>query len=88
MGCASSSDASADGTADAAEEAPPIVKSERFYTRVVFLDVDGVLNTATTDLLDPVRLARLAEIQQQADAKIVLSSSWRLHETKLHPTKS
>lgn len=53
--------------------------------RVIFLDCDGVLNNATTNAragkwigLDPVLLARFKALLARVDAKVVLSSTWRL----------
>lgn len=52
--------------------------------KVIFLDVDGVLNDQTwlhlfmESEIDETRVARLAEIVKATDAKIVLSSSWRV----------
>lgn len=65
--------------------------------KVVFLDVDGVLNSRRTSIafggiphnitprdvamLDPVGLGLIRNIVRAADAKVVLSSTWRLtHE--------
>lgn len=48
--------------------------------RLVFLDVDGVLNVSgarNTGTLCPVRLARLQSILESTRAVVVLSSSWR-----------
>lgn len=60
--------------------------------RVIFLDVDGVLNSEmfasqmhknegvsifNEDILDRRALANLAQIVRETDATIVLSSSWR-----------
>jgi hypothetical protein len=47
-------------------------------TRVVFLDIDGVLaHTSSNDLLDPACLARLDEMLRVTSAQLVLTSSWR-----------
>lgn len=54
---------------------------------VLFLDIDGVLNSAAYDRvrtpndgnIDKSRLILLKEIIRSTDAKIVLSSSWRKH---------
>lgn len=52
--------------------------------KVIFLDVDGVLNRlkdrAMLDLI-PELLEQLARIVEQTDAVIVLSSFWRLSNT-------
>ena len=55
--------------------------------KVLFLDIDGVLNSHKYDLtrmpdegnIDETRLPLLFEIIVRTDAKIVLSSSWREH---------
>lgn len=56
--------------------------------RVIFLDFDGVLNSAvydrTRDLtkntsIDETRLPLLKQIVDRTNAKIVLSTSWRKH---------
>lgn len=54
--------------------------------KVLFLDVDGVLNSrATTDFknhlfpIDPYMSFLVGKIQLDTDCEIVLSSSWRLH---------
>merc|ERR1712232_270169 len=49
---------------------------------VLFLDIDGVLNDATSDeaetgQVDSRLLRRLVEIIRQTECSIVLSSSWR-----------
>lgn len=53
---------------------------------VIFLDVDGVLNSQQTDErcngvigIDSDKVAKLAEIVQSNDAILLLTSSWRLH---------
>lgn len=53
--------------------------------KVIFLDVDGVLNCHTTKQkidgilgIDPVRVARLKEIVDATGAQLVLSSTWRM----------
>lgn len=54
-------------------------------TNIIFLDVDGVLNSRAylnnhkdpKDEIDMRAVERLAEIYRQCDCKIVLSSSWR-----------
>jgi hypothetical protein len=51
--------------------------------RVLFLDIDGVLNrggfsaTAESSSLDPALVARLNVVLAATGAKLVLSSSWR-----------
>lgn len=54
--------------------------------KVLFLDVDGVLNSrSTTDFrnnlypIDPHMAFMIGKIQLDTDCKVVLSSSWRLH---------
>lgn len=50
---------------------------------IVFLDVDGVLNSheflveAQSCKIDPACVARLNRLVREADARIVLSSAWR-----------
>ena len=51
--------------------------------KLIFLDIDGVLNTKATlstsvRNIDGDKLSRLAFLAKAGDAKIVLSSSWRL----------
>jgi len=57
--------------------------------KIIFLDIDGVLNSISyfksindiddpDDRLDPVAVALLNKIIQATNAKIVISSSWRL----------
>lgn len=51
--------------------------------KVIFLDIDGVLNDQTRlhlmdTEIDKTRVARLAEIVKATGAMIVLSSSWRV----------
>lgn len=54
--------------------------------KVIFLDVDGVLNTPKLikrfgyDHVDPVLTALLARIVRETGARIVLSSTWRIDE--------
>jgi hypothetical protein len=62
--------------------------------RVVFLDFDGVLNADTTEVpagselwsaaqLDSCLVARLDRLIHHADARVVISSSWRkIHDTE------
>ena len=55
--------------------------------KIVFLDIDGVLNSQAYDrvrglydgVIDESRLPLLKRILQQSDAKVVLTSSWRRH---------
>lgn len=54
--------------------------------KVIFLDIDGVLNTPKLirefgmDHIDDVLVAILARIVRETGAKIVLSSTWRIEE--------
>lgn len=54
--------------------------------KVIFLDIDGVLNTSYTkyrdDILDDFRLDYLAKIVNKTHAKIVLTSTWRYNISK------
>src|SRR3954466_5115815 len=52
--------------------------------KVIFLDIDGVLNCKTTSnprkfpyIVDPKLLKRLKRLLEQTGAKVVLSSTWR-----------
>jgi hypothetical protein len=57
--------------------------------KVVFLDFDGVLNSHgflrqqphRMDRLDPAAVARLNAIVARSGAKVVISSSWRIHHS-------
>ena len=85
MGCAPSSPegSTADADASSLPHAAPTIQSDRYYTRVVFLDVDGVLHTGVNNnarhLFHEHCMANLREIVHGplADVGIVLSSSWR-----------
>ena len=51
--------------------------------KLIFLDIDGVLNKKTTQspsscVLEEKQLALLAELVKKSRAKIILTSSWRL----------
>ena len=54
--------------------------------KVIFLDVDGVLNTHNLiskfghDFIDDILVALIARIVRETEAKIVLSSTWRKYE--------
>jgi len=57
--------------------------------KIIFLDVDGVLNCAATwdgphadgfDTLDPAMCDNLAQIVRATQAIVVLSSTWRLYD--------
>ena len=54
--------------------------------KVIFLDIDGVLNTSFTkyrdEVLDDFRLDYLAKIVNKTRAKIVLTSTWRYNISK------
>ena len=58
--------------------------------KVIFLDIDGVLNSSAYDRersdtdgnIDKTRLPLLKELVDKTDAKIVLSTSWRKHWDK------
>lgn len=57
--------------------------------RILFLDIDGVLNSLSSVLalgapskcLDPVCIGLLARLCKETDAKIVVSSTWRIGRT-------
>lgn len=56
-------------------------------TLIIFLDVDGVLNSGKwieanqdksfLELIDPAAVARVNSLKEKTNAKIVISSSWR-----------
>lgn len=54
--------------------------------KVIFLDVDGVLNNSIllyhygSDFIDEEMTALFAQVVKSTGAKVVLSSSWRLEE--------
>ena len=58
--------------------------------KVIFLDIDGVLNSLAYDRgrkendgnIDETRLPLIKQIVDETQAKIVLSSSWRTHWNK------
>ncbi len=54
---------------------------------IIFLDVDGVLNNAKTmvrmKMLDDKCIIRLKKILDNTNAKIVLSSTWRLRKDSI-----
>jgi len=58
--------------------------------KIIFLDIDGVLNSAVYDRrrgpsdgnIDVTRLELIKELVDKTGAKIVLSSSWRIHWEK------
>lgn len=54
--------------------------------KIIFLDVDGVLNymsyrNKSTANIDPSKVEMLAYICTQTNAKVVITSSWRGSET-------
>ena len=57
--------------------------------KVIFLDVDGVLNDGLSGDLDSLCLQILARTVIESGCKVVVSSNWRLHNDlllKLHQT--
>jgi len=54
--------------------------------KIIFLDIDGVLNTNKTrkmfggDFIDDILVALVAKIVNETQAKVVLSSTWRLED--------
>jgi len=54
--------------------------------KIIFLDIDGVLNTPKLlkkfgfDFIDDILVALVARIVRETEAKIVLSSTWRIEE--------
>eukprot|EP01084_Bolivina_argentea_P039951 73819_1 len=65
-------------------------KIHRSHIKVLFLGVDGVLNTTNTQWNDKTNgiednlLSNLKLILDSTDCKIVLSTSWRLHANYKH----
>ena len=62
--------------------------------KVIFLDIDGVLNCSTTRnprkfpyVVDRRLLARLQKLLDRTGAKVVLTSSWRLDPIGLFATR-
>ena len=57
--------------------------------KVLFLDIDGVLNTPKMlgrfgiDFIDNILVALVARIVRETDCKIVLSSTWRIDKQDL-----
>jgi hypothetical protein len=52
------------------------------YDKIIFLDIDGVLNTykeqgIRKDYVDPVKVNRVKQIVDATGAQIVISSNWR-----------
>lgn len=60
-----------------------------FERLTIYLDVDGVVTTsgyqrrAGKDRLDPVEIAIVARLVRDLDAKIVVSSTWRVEDCRL-----
>lgn len=59
--------------------------------KVIFLDVDGVLNTIFTTrrvynytFVDTRKVLRLRNIVERTGAKLVLSSTWRIRDLPIH----
>lgn len=59
-------------------------KKHQMNHKIIFLDIDGVLNSQSVlrlakknDVVCPVMVNRLNRLIEQTDAKVVLSSSWR-----------
>lgn len=59
--------------------------------KVIFLDVDGVLNTVFTvrtthgyTFVDTRKVLRLRNIVERTGAKLVLSSTWRITDMPIH----
>jgi HAD domain in Swiss Army Knife RNA repair proteins len=62
--------------------------------KVIFLDIDGVLNCSKTPnprkfpyVVDKRLLGRLKKLLDRTEAKVVLSSSWRLDPVGLYAAK-
>ena len=62
--------------------------------RIVFSDIDGVLNCKRTPnprklpyIVDPVLLARFKTMVERADAKVVISSTWRYDPAGLYSAR-
>lgn len=49
----------------------------RSHTRIIFLDIDGVICCNKNAQLEPPKLAQLQRVVEATGAKIVLSSDWR-----------
>lgn len=55
--------------------------------KILFLDVDGVLNNTEIiqnsrrgEAIDPLRLAMIHQVVKETGSKVVISSSWRLYD--------
>jgi hypothetical protein len=62
--------------------------------KVIFLDIDGVLNSDETPnprtlpyIIDERLLARLRDLLERCQAKVVLTSSWRIDPIGLYAAK-
>ena len=62
--------------------------------KVIFLDIDGVLNCSKTPnprkfpyIVDKKLLARFQKLVERTQAKVVLSSSWRIDPVGLYAAK-
>lgn len=61
--------------------------------KILFLDIDGVLNSMPTvmeyglDFIDDILVALVARIVNETDCKIVLSSTWRIEERNFELVK-
>ena len=64
--------ASSQPAGEPAVAAPPL--------RILFLDVDGVVCCNQNGQLEPEKMQQLIRITKEADAKVCLSSNWRLYE--------
>lgn len=55
--------------------------------KILFLDIDGVLNTGNHDghFFNPVATAQLTKILEQTECGIVMSTSWRLDKSICFP---
>ncbi|MBQ8498184.1 MAG: hypothetical protein IJ489_12130 [Clostridia bacterium] len=64
-----------------------MINENRSKRKIIFLDIDGVLNSAryqrirteTDGNIDETRLPLVKKIMDETGAEIVLSSTWRLH---------
>jgi hypothetical protein len=70
------------------------VRFRSYVMKVIFLDIDGVLNCAKTPnprkfpyVVEKRLLARLKKLLDRTGAKVVLSSSWRLDPVGLFAAK-
>ncbi len=60
------------------------LKNSEKYIRVIFLDIDGVLNdfddrSENRVIIDENMVSRLKKIADTSSAKIILTSSWRIY---------